>query len=1164
MVACFRNSRNGTNALAAQLTGVLIAGLTACGCDSASPSIVAPVGNVQQSSPAEQPVPELAVPDEEHLEPAANLVEAVKEAVSANPVRALPSQPETPTGKQYRAQIRAWLKSVHDKALVRIDNERPAWGAKAETFVAAWVNHAWGDNAARSPQQLADLGKAAIDAGCDEPLVKLYYAQALCLLNTPEARAQARPHIRAVTEALDKATMPRWFVYLGHITCLEAGAAAAEWSVLDEHRRAAIRLAVDALSENVPAGVHRMMHSELGRHLKGPLEPHAAEVLAALAAGPKVDRWMVCILTAEKHLSIGWAARGGGMASTVTQEGWEIFHARLQAARVLLVEAWKLHPEYPEAAAQMIKVTLNLGGVAGESPRFWFDEAVKAEFDYNPAYSQYITSLTPRWGGSVPAMLNFGKECADTQRFDTLVPEYFDVIMRAMYMETGGSTAVYQVDEIYDTYRAVFDGYSGQSKDPVVKSQNQSRLACIAWLGRRMGEVRRICEELGPRFDAEVGRTYRVNPDEMRQVLETLTAETGGKFAGSRSSLSALALSRDGATLWSGTPDGDLMQWDVATGQQTSSLPRLAGGLNAIEISPAGDWLVAAGGEVRLYDTKDFNQPRTLEQTGRATSAAISADGKLLAVASISKDSSSRICLWKTDTQEVAATIDTLGMLVAALAFSPDGKQLTAARDWPSLQVNWETGDVVSYDVETLEMRDMSAYYQGKVTQLAYSRDGKKLALAGRRVTAGERSYSTTHLIRIVNLADGAGVDCGGHAAGIRRLRFVHDDRHLISCSNDGSIRIWDARSQTDAQNESYLFQGHATGVTALAVDGSEETLLSTDELGSILQWDISLDRLHWQIQADIGSYVFRGGVKELRRLPAEAGLAVASMVDGMSLWRSAEGFTHGRSHESRLDRRTMDADISPDGQTMAAVLRHYDGAGSLPLIDASEGRIIGQLEEHRGQPQAVRFSPDGKTVACADSERRVLLIDRETKKAWPWGILAEHAGVPGRLAFSADGRQLASGDDRGMVKVWRLPSDPTSQQAPLVSQRTMQIQAAVQCVAFSPDGKRLAMGSGKTQVWDLEAGRKLFELPGQEASFSPDSSMLVTGGGSLGAEAAVWDAASGKEKQRLTGIHAADLSCVLFYDAEHIVTGDLQGKLRCWDADSGAPIKQFAALISR
>jgi eukaryotic-like serine/threonine-protein kinase len=69
-----------------------------------------------------------------------------------------------------------------------------------------------------------------------------------------------------------------------------------------------------------------------------------------------------------------------------------------------------------------------------------------------------------------------------------------------------------------------------------------------------------------------------------------------------------------------------------------------------------------------------------------------------------------------------------------------------------------------------------------------------------------------------------------------------------------------------------------------------------------------------------------------------------------------------------------------------------------------------------------------------------------------------------------------------------------------------------VVCLAFSPDGKRIATGSEDLAIrlWDASTGQQVLTLRGHTAAvtslaFSPDSHRLVSGG--IDWTARVWDA---------------------------------------------------------
>src|SRR5262249_60501393 len=81
----------------------------------------------------------------------------------------------------------------------------------------------------------------------------------------------------------------------------------------------------------------------------------------------------------------------------------------------------------------------------------------------------------------------------------------------------------------------------------------------------------------------------------------------------------------------------------------------------------------------------------------------------------------------------------------------------------------------------------------------------------------------------------------------------------------------------------------------------------------------------------------------------------------------------------------------------------------------------------------------------------------------------------------------------------------------------------AVQCVAFSRDGKRIATGSydHTVRLWDAATGKELRRFEGHRAgvesvAFSPDGALLASGGSDDAARA--WEAATGKEVWRWEG----------------------------------------------
>ena len=154
--------------------------------------------------------------------------------------------------------------------------------------------------------------------------------------------------------------------------------------------------------------------------------------------------------------------------------------------------------------------------------------------------------------------------------------------------------------------------------------------------------------------------------------------------------------------------------------------------------------------------------------------------------------------------------------------------------------------------------------------------------------------------------------------------------------------------------------------------------------------------------------------------------------------------------------------------------------------------------------------------------------------------------------------------------------------------------------MAFSPDGKLLASATiapapdaadlrqpGDLKVWDADTGRQILSLNGSTCvAFSPDGKRIASAGqdntlkwsGGFDQEGnlerirsasgvytlKVWDADTGAEVQSLKG-HPDEVTCVAYSpDGKRIVSGSADGMLKVWDADRGVEVAALKAHTER
>ena len=172
-------------------------------------------------------------------------------------------------------------------------------------------------------------------------------------------------------------------------------------------------------------------------------------------------------------------------------------------------------------------------------------------------------------------------------------------------------------------------------------------------------------------------------------------------------------------------------------------------------------------------------------------------------------------------------------------------------------------------------------------------------------------------------------------------------------------------------------------------------------------------------------------------------------------------------------------------------------------------------------------------------------------------GLLRTVAPLGGELfgvAFSADGRRLALGcgstvrifETESWKEVARLEPNPQS----------------VFSVAFSPDGRRLAAGGfeGAVQIWDVESRKPARILAGHTTyvgalAWSPDGGTLLSG--SHDGRLRVWEA-DGDRIRDLAGRQGAVFSAAFSADGRTAATGGGDGSVVLWRAGAWDPIRKL------
>ncbi len=660
------------------------------------------------------------------------------------------------------------------------------------------------------------------------------------------------------------------------------------------------------------------------------------------------------------------------------------------------------------------------------------------------------------------------------------------------------------------------------------------------------------------------------------KIYNPQTGEMIRSAKGHTRMITAVMYSPDSSFLVSGSKDRSIKVWDAESGAlrtmigggenvvtQTAYSP---GGKTLAQIVKSADYLRQKyKTQIRIWDAESGALLHTIDGPDTFTaSLTFSPDGDSFAFTVPSAHA-----VWVCSAREGKAlrTIRDPKFGVSIVKYSPDGKILASGNTVGALQLwNLETGK---------HLRTMRGHTD-PIRFIAFSRDSRIAA------TGGERDGA----VYLWNLNTGENLHTlQGHAANAFPAGFSMDSKRLVTFSEDNVVRVWSvdsgAQSNSFGEGEAPVWaydysperkeialaykessgvslwsvekeavvqtlEGHTEQVESLTYSPDGRLLVSAGGDAARI-WNLDTgETLHMPVGQD-------DWAEDISFFPNNDTIATRGAESSVSLW-SADSGEFLRAVPENVGRIYAMA-FAPDGETFASLSNpnHYYGnnliGGNIDIWSARSGARLRTIQGHTSDRWSVDFSPDGKAVVSAGTGGVLSIQDANTGETIH--EIDGNTWIISSVRYSPDGKTLISVGGAG-IQIW------DAQTGQLIEKLAERSSSGF--LAFSPDGSMMATGGTKEEgqvcIWDMNARKLILSIAKnmeeiESAAFSPDGKWIATGGED--SALCVWSVETGVSVHTPKA-HLGDVLSVAFSpDGERIATGCMDGVARLWRAVEGA-----------
>jgi WD40 repeat protein len=520
-------------------------------------------------------------------------------------------------------------------------------------------------------------------------------------------------------------------------------------------------------------------------------------------------------------------------------------------------------------------------------------------------------------------------------------------------------------------------------------------------------------------FSPEGNRLLTSSRDQTARLWNT-SGSLVRTFKGHTGEVETAIFSDKGHQIITAGADRLAILWNASGNQEyevVAGTPAM-GRINSLSFSLGGEQLFAAGcGEgtaafLSAWNLADVTQPHPLQVAATdGTAMGFSPDGRFVAIGeteSIDANTASRVRVWDLESGRTSATIAGLTGRIRSVGYSPDGRIIAASMGDRDERI---PGEVRFWDTATGALRSTLSKLNGRV-EAAFIPDSKLI------VTVSE-SKKRLGEIRLWNSETGEAVGQIEKAKELENLNTMAlspDGKFLVTAHGDvqdASSKIAVKMNLWDLEKRQWVATfppGHSSGIMRLVFSRRGMLLASGDMAGNVRIWDFPSRKL----------------------LPAQIREAAPAdtRIVALAFDRLGDRLVTGAA-EAQL--RIWNVDTAAE---------------------------LARLQLTRGTPNVVRFTPDGTTLLATTTAGGLIAWDAQSYRVravlqaeGTASVYDGHRGEVSATALTATGELVTGGADK-VVRRWDLKESKPTTDFPA--------SHPISCLAISPNGRQMAVGTGK------------------------------------------------------------------------------------------------------